>query len=361
MFVTFGSSTAKAPSILYSSQKLDEVKRLCDTATIVLRRGSRRYWGSRSAPEETRGIASIGDGGGRHSRRGGGRAALRSFDDCAATTSFDRAHTSARAMTRTAPSVRPHLRCERGEIFGIAGAAGNGQPHLLVRRSAANAPAPRPAIRRRLCRRASDPDRRRRGMALRAGGAVRPRRGPVEGLPENALLTGHRPRLGASRPRSARLRRSSPPTAPSDLRRQGDWSAARRASLSGGNLQNFIVGREILQRRACSWSRSQTGRPRRRRRDRSASAGRPQPRRGRRADRVGVLDQLFEICDRLLVICNGSVSRSRGAAAAPTARKSGCWMSGLLQQPPPPGSRIERRRPRVLPFRIEQRPEPSPR
>ena len=36
------------------------------------------------------------------------------------------------------------------------------------------------------------------------------------------------------------------------------------------------------------------------------------------------LDELFEICDRLLVICNGRLSPRRWRAAAPIARKSAC-------------------------------------
>jgi simple sugar transport system ATP-binding protein len=51
------------------------------------------------------------------------------------------------------------------------------------------------------------------------------------------------------------------------------------------------------------------------------------------------LDELFEICDRLLVIARGRVSPSVAAAAA-TVEQIGEWMSGLWN-PAPAASHAE--------------------
>jgi len=141
-----------------------------------------------------------------------------------------------------------HLTVHSGEILGIAGVSGNGQQELLAAISGEARTADKLPV--RICGVEAGhltPGRRRRlGMCLvpeeRLGrGAV-----PEMSLAENALLTGHRRgmvaagmiRFGAVREFAERC------IGRFDVKCGG--AAAEAKSLSGGNLQKFIVGREIL-------------------------------------------------------------------------------------------------------------------
>jgi len=157
-----------------------------------------------------------------------------------------------------------------------------------------------------------DADRRRRaGLAFvpeeRLGrGAV-----PVHSLTENGLLTGHR--LGSVR-RGLVDRKRAAAFAKAIVEKfnvKANGVAAKAQSLSGGNLQKFIVGREIaLQPKLLLVSQPTWG----------VDVGAAAFIRQTLVDlsRAGAavlivseeLDELFEICDRLLVICNGRLSPS---------------------------------------------------
>ena len=107
----------------------------------------------------------------------------------------------------------------------------------------------------------------------------------------------------------------------------GPGSAAK--SLSGGNLQKFIVGREIdAQPKLLVVSQPTWG----------VDVGAAAQIRGEllalRDNGCAVLvvseelDELFEICDRLVVIARGRVSPGVATAQA-TVEQIGEWMSGL--------------------------------
>ena len=68
------------------------------------------------------------------------------------------------------------------------------------------------------------------------------------------------------------------------------------------------------------------------------------------------LDELFEICDRLVVIAQGRLSPSDRRRARPRVEQIGQWMSGLWRARAD-GSCADARRPRML--RLEARPQPS--
>jgi len=100
-------------------------------------------------------------------------------------------------------------------------------------------------------------------------------------------------------------------------------------SLSGGNLQKFIMGREIDAAPALLIVSQPTW---------GVDVGAASQIRGELLNLAGAgcavlvvseeLDELFEICDRLYVMAKGQLSPSLPRAEA-TVEKVGLWMSGL--------------------------------
>ena len=103
----------------------------------------------------------------------------------------------------------------------------------------------------------------------------------------------------------------------------GPQAAAR--SLSGGNLQKFIVGREIRQQPKVLIAAQPTWGV-----DVGAAAQIRQALLDLRDAGVAVLvvseelDELFEICDRLAVIAQGRLSPAKRDGRRPTPRRSAC-------------------------------------
>jgi simple sugar transport system ATP-binding protein len=142
------------------------------------------------------------------------------------------------------------LEVKGGEVLGIAGVAGNGQDELFAALSGErlSPTGGNIVIDGTAVGTSSITDRRRRGAAFvpdeRLGHATAPRMA----LSQNALLAGHAARRMVWHGfilRSATLAAVDQVTAAFDVRK------ARRdpeaMSLSGGNLQKFVVGREILR------------------------------------------------------------------------------------------------------------------
>ena len=109
---------------------------------------------------------------------------------------------------------------------------------------------------------------------------------------------------------------------------------AAAKSLSGGNLQKFIVGREIDSKPKLLIVSQPTW---------GVDVGAAAQIRGAllklRDEGCAVLvvseelDELFEICDRLVVIAQGKVSPSIATSQA-TIEQIGAWMSGLWTATP---------------------------
>ncbi|PLU14568.1 ABC transporter [Sinorhizobium medicae] len=198
-----------------------------------------------------------------------------------------------------------------GEIVGLAGVSGNGQAELIALLSGerTHSRSETILIGGRPSGHLGAGERRKLGMAFvpeeRLGrGAV-----PPHCLWENALLTAHRTGLvrkglverGQARDFARRIIDRF------KVKANGPQSSAQ--SLSGGNLQKFIVGRELtLEPRLLLVSQPTWG----------VDVGAAAFIRQTLVDlsRAGAavlvvseeLDELFEICDRLLVISNGRVS-----------------------------------------------------
>ena len=229
-------------AVLYISHKLEEVKQLCDTATI-LRAGKKVATCDprrESAASLVRMMVGSDVGEVRADTQrsaGGSRLALNEV-----TLAPDDPH--------GVRLVRISLEVRGGEVFGIAGVAGNGQDELFGLLSGERR-APKAGdvvIDGHAAGHLSISERRRLGAAFipeeRLGhGTV-----PGMSLSENVLLTGH---AGSAMVRKGFIDREATLAAVDRITTTFDVRKARRdpeaASLSGGNLQKFMVGREILR------------------------------------------------------------------------------------------------------------------
>jgi simple sugar transport system ATP-binding protein len=204
------------------------------------------------------------------------------------------------------------LSVHRGEILGIAGVAGNGQDELFAALSGERL-APREEaviLDGTAIGRADINARRRRGAAFvpeeRLGHAAAPRLS----LSENALVAGHAANGFVTRgfvDRAKTLGWVDAVTKAFDVRKGPRDPEAR--ALSGGNLQKFVVGREILRRPGVLVVAQPTW---------GVDAGAAQLIRQALVDlaKEGAavlvisqdLDELLEIADRIAVIFHGRLS-----------------------------------------------------
>ena len=218
-----------------------------------------------------------------------------------------------------------------GEIVGIAGISGNGQQELLAAVSGERPISdPQRVV---LCGTpAGDRDadaRRALGLCFvpeeRLGrGAV-----PQMTLSENGLLTAHRKGfIRSGLIRFARVRQFADRCIEEYGVKCGGPQAEAR-SLSGGNLQKFIVGREIMQQPKVLVIAQPTWGV-----DVGAAAFIRQRIIDLRNEGVAVLvlseelDELFEICDRIAVIAQGRLSPPK-AVRDTSVEEIGLWMSGM--------------------------------
>ena len=222
------------------------------------------------------------------------------------------------------------LTVRAGEIVGIAGVSGNGQKELMAALSGERTVERAGAVRLMGADagRLDAEERRALGLAFvpeeRLGrGAV-----PEMTLAENALLTAHRQGLVRHGfVAQARVREYAADTIRDYRVKAGGVDAAAR-SLSGGNLQKFIVGREIRQHPKVLIAAQPTW---------GVDVGAAAQIRQALIDlsNAGVavlvvseeLDELFEICDRLAVIAQGRLSEANDTAAT-DAEEVGLLMSG---------------------------------
>jgi simple sugar transport system ATP-binding protein len=225
------------------------------------------------------------------------------------------------------------FKVKRGEILGMAGVAGNGQTELMAALTGETIAVGQPdAIRfDGLSVAAIGPTARR---AMGAAFVPEERNGHAAvkemNLADNAFLTAaERMKLmamGLMRPTEIRAFAGAV-ISTFDVRTTG--SSAEAGSLSGGNLQKFIVGREISQEPGILVISQPTW---------GVDAGAASTIRqalmdlARRGCAVLVisqdLDEIFEICDRIVVISGGTVSEARDIGAV-TVEEIGLLMGGL--------------------------------
>jgi simple sugar transport system ATP-binding protein len=321
LFETLRKLAAEGCSILYISHKLDEIRALCDNATVL--RGGRVTGTARPAEETNDSLARMMIGSPlvecRHEAHEPG-AALLEVDGLSLST-IDPFGTTLKDI---------HLSVRAGEIVGIAGISGNGQKEFLAALSGETPLTTAGAIRLegREVGRLNAAQRRDLGLGFvpeeRLGrGAV-----PPMSLANNALLTGSR-RGMVSRGLVRRLTTrafSSSVIAQFDVRCGGNQAAA--SSLSGGNLQKYIVGREtMLAPKVLIVAQPTWGV------DVGASMLIRQALIDLRDKGVAVLviseelDELFMISDRIAVLAEGRLSPTR-LLAETNIEEIGLWMSG---------------------------------
>jgi general nucleoside transport system ATP-binding protein len=328
LFETLRQLSDEGCSVLYISHKLDEVRELCHAAT-VLRAG--RVTGHCVPAQETpasmarmmigRELVSCQRGAPR--APGEVRLALRALSQPAQ-------HAFGVALANVNLEVRA------GEIVGIAGVSGNGQQELLQALSGElplEGATDAVQVDGQPAGHLGSGARRALGLAFvpeeRLGrGAV-----PAMSLAENGLLTGYRQglvrrglvRRGAVRGFAQRC------IAEFGVKCSGPHAPA--SALSGGNLQKFIVGREVMQRPRLLVVAQPTWGV-----DVGAAASIRQSLVALRDAGTAVLvvseelEELFEVCDRIAVISEGRLS-----PAVPSQHTSvetiGLWMSGMWPEP----------------------------
>ncbi len=323
LFVTLRQLSANGCSILYISHKLDEIRALCHHCTVM--RGG-RVTGEVDPTQETNASLSKLMIGAEPPQLQHRQARLGEVVLEVRGLSLDKESPFGTALKEIALEVRA------GEIVGVAGVSGNGQQEFMAALSGEDTRSPPGSIRlfgRDIARHAPG-QRRRVGLHFvpeeRLGrGAV-----PTLSLAQNTLLTrthtlgrGGWIRVAQVRELAAELIRRF------NVKAGGTEAAAK--SLSGGNLQKFLVGREIqASPKLLIVSQPTWGV------DVGAAAqirGELLALRDAGCALLVVseeLDELFEISDRLVVIAQGRVSPSVPTAQA-TVERIGEWMSGLWQ------------------------------
>lgn len=324
LFAVLRRLAAEGCSILFISHKLAEVRALCERATVL--RGGRVSGDCVPAQCSDLELARlmVGDAEGlaaQYPKASGGEPLLQ----------VSGLHwRSADPFGMSFAGLDLTLRA--GEIVGIAGVAGNGQDELLALLSGEQ-PLPRAQA---ACIRIADepvahlpPDARRaRGQAFvpaeRLGhGAV-----PDMSLADNALLTGFQHGLV----RHGLVQRGKVRAfAEAIIQRFGVKTPDAEApahSLSGGNLQKFILGREILQQPRLLIAAHPTWGV-----DVGAAAVIHRALIALRDAGTAILvvsedlDELFQISDRIGALCSGRLSPLvETATTDPLA--VGRWMAG---------------------------------
>ena len=323
LFATLRRLAAEGCSILYISHKLAEVRALCDAAT-VMRQG--RVVATCDPREKTsRELAEIMLG-----------TSLRAPDRGERAVSGPPRLVVDKLTIRSGLPFGTDLRqlsfsVAGGEIVGIAGIAGNGQSELMDALSG-EVPAGRPetvAIDGTPAGHLGPQERRALGGCFvpeeRNGhGAV-----PDMSLAENAFLSAYRrgalSRMGLiDRGRTIAFARSV--IAGFDVRTTG--AAAEARSLSGGNLQKFLVGREMMLQPGLLVVNQPTWGV-----DAGAAVAIHEAilRLAREGAAVVVisqdLEELFALCDRIAVIAGGRLCAPLPVAEA-TVERIGLLMGG---------------------------------
>ena len=322
LFVVLRQLASEGCSILYISHKLHEIRSLCDACTVM--RGG-RVTGQCDPRKETIGTLS-------HLMIGSEPPQVHVGAREPGDTMLEVKHLSLVREDQFGVDLHDvSLAVRAGEVLGIAGVSGNGQGELLRVLSGEDVRASAGCV-------------QLEGVDVSAAGPAARRTRGLHFVPEERLGRGAVPALSLAL--NLLLTRSESVSRgflkPAALAQQAagiiqkfgvkaGGPQALAQSLSGGNLQKFIVGREIdAQPRVLIVSQPTWGV------DVGAAA---QIRGAIMALRDGgcavlvvseELDELMELSDRIVVMAKGRISPSMARAQA-DASKIGLWMSGLWE------------------------------
>ncbi|WP_232845492.1 ABC transporter ATP-binding protein [Aurantimonas marina] len=304
LFETLRRLAREGCSILYISHKLHEIKELCETATIL--RGGKVVATCDPREESARSMAELMIGGDLKDLSG-------KDGSVTGEVRFAVSDLSAPGKPPFGTSLKDiSFRVRSGELLGIAGVAGNGQNELLQVLSGERMAGVSGKIMidggtisnrsvggRRALGLATVPEERNGHAAV-----------PGLSLTENAVLSARR-RMGLAaggiiKAGAARAYAASVIDAFS-VKATGPGALA--GSLSGGNLQKFVMGREIMQDPAVLVVSQPTWGV-----DAGAASFIRQAMIDLAAKGAAIvvvsqdLDELLELCDRIAVINEGRLS-----------------------------------------------------
>ena len=326
LFVTLRKLSDGGCSILYISHKLDEIRALCHYCTVL--RGGKVTGEVDPALESNASLSKLMIGAEppqlQHRASNAGAAVL-----TVRSLSLNKQDPFGMDLHGMGFEVRA------GEIVGVAGVSGNGQQELMAALSGEDPRAAAGSITMDGSDIAQAGPGQRRRLGLHFVPEERLGRGavPTLSLAENTLLTRTETVSKSGWIATGRVQRLAEDLiARFNVKAGGAGAAAK--SLSGGNLQKFIVGREIAAHPKLLIVSQPTW---------GVDVGAAAQIRGEllklRDEGCALLvvseelDELFEISDRLIVIAKGRLSPSVPTAEATTER-IGEWMSGLWAQQP---------------------------
>ncbi len=323
LFETLRKLADEGCSILYISHKLDEVRDLCHSATVL--RGGKVT--GETDPRQTSSAElarmMVGDDLPEMVVEPAELSHLPMLSLCNLSV------ISESVVGTSLKSI--NLEAYGGEIVGIAGVSGNGQGELAaaisgerVSNAAENIILEGRAIG---CLDAG----RRRDLGLGFVPEERLGRGavPPYELSENALLTAHRKGMVKHGMANRKIAREFTTKVIEKYKVKANGPDAKAHGLSGGNLQKFIMGREIeLAPKVLLVSQPTWGV------DVGAAAYVRQTlidlsRTGQAVIVISEeLEELFEICDRLYVLCNGELSHALNRVET-NVEEVGLLMTGI--------------------------------
>ena len=325
LFVTLRKLSDGGCSILYISHKLDEIRALCHHCTVL--RGGKVTGEVDPGQESNASLSKLMIGAEppqlQHRESKAGAAVLT---------------VKALSLAKQDPfGMDLHgmgFEVRAGEIVGVAGVSGNGQQELMAALSGEDPRAAAGSITMNGTDISQASPVKRRDLGLHFVPEERLGRGavPTLSLAENTLLTRTETVSKSGWIATGRVQRLAEDLiARFNVKAGGAGAAAK--SLSGGNLQKFLVGREIAANPKLLIVSQPTW---------GVDVGAAAQIRGEllklRDEGCALLvvseelDELFEISDRLIVIAKGKLSPSVPAAQA-TVEQIGEWMSGLWDTP----------------------------
>ena len=328
LFSTLAKLKSEGCSILYISHKLEEIKQICDFATILRNGKVVAQCDPQAHSVQSLATLMIGDT----------PLTVTKSDHSKQTTLFSVKEMSLCTTQTYGTDLKDiSFSVKSGEILGIAGVAGNGQAELLSALSGESLMAADVIeIENQPCGHLDSVVRRDMGMAYvpedRLGhGAV-----PTMDLSQNTFLSGYKKQhLISWSGIKHNLAWKIASQIRSDFNVKSTGPGDEAQSLSGGNLQKYIVGREITQQPKVLILGQPTWGV-----DAGSAAAIHKAIVNLAINGTAVLivsqdlEELLNVCDRIAVISSGKLSRFRPVQEV-TSESLGLLMGGQIEDSEP--------------------------